>query len=399
MKKGGGTRRARRPMRRPACAMTAEGVTPFYVMEILERAREMEAGGADIVHMEIGEPDFTTPEVIKEAALRAIMENRTFYTESLGIPELRRRVAEEYGRRYGLDITPQRIVITSGTSGAFLLLSCMLLGRGRTLLLSDPGYPCYRNFGRLAGARTVMLPVDDSSRFEVRPSQIMDFEGKPHLVIVASPSNPTGVIYRRDSLASLGEAVEARGGTLVVDEIYSGLTYDGDFMTTLGIPGGPIVVNGFSKAFAMTGWRLGWMVLPEHLVRPAQKIAQNVFISPPTISQYAALAAFDAVADLERMRLTYRKRRDFLLPELRRLGFRIPVDPEGAFYIYADIGRWGIDSMEFVERALREARVALTPGYDFGLYKADSHVRFSYANSIERIREGCLRLGDWLKTL
>ena len=382
-----------------SCNPKAREISPFYVMELLEKAKLMEAGGEDIVHMEIGEPDFTTPDVVKRAALRAIKEDRTFYTESLGIPELRQRVADEYRRKWGATVSAERVVITNGTSGAFLLLSAVLLGSGRNLVISDPGYPCYRNFGRLANARTLSLPVDKSSRFELMASQIDGLKGTPHLTIVANPSNPTGIVYREGSIARLNEAVRARKGLLVVDEIYSGLTYGATFKTALALSDEVIVVNGFSKTFAMTGWRLGWMVVPPSLVRPIQKVAQNIFISPPTVSQYAALAAFEAVDDLKRMKETYRQRRDFLLPQLRRLGFTVPVDPEGAFYIYTDIGRWGIDSMTFVERALREARVALTPGYDFGSHLAGSHIRFSYANSMERLQEGCKRLEAWLKSL
>ena len=382
-----------------SCTPKAREIAPFYVMELLEKAKLMEAGGEDIVHMEIGEPDFTTPDVVKRAALRAIKEDRTFYTESLGIPELRQRVADEYRRKWGATVSAERVVITNGTSGAFLLLSAVLLGSGRNLVISDPGYPCYRNFGRLANARTLSLPVDKSSRFELMASQIDGLKGTPHLTIVANPSNPTGIVYREGSIARLNEAVRARKGLLVVDEIYSGLTYGATFKTALALSDEVIVVNGFSKTFAMTGWRLGWMVVPPSLVRPIQKVAQNIFISPPTVSQYAALAAFEAVDDLKRMKETYRQRRDFLLPQLRRLGFTVPVDPEGAFYIYTDIGRWGIDSMTFVERALREARVALTPGYDFGSHLAGSHIRFSYANSMERLQEGCKRLEAWLKSL
>ena len=382
-----------------SCTPKAREIAPFYVMELLEKAKLMEAGGEDIVHMEIGEPDFTTPDVVKRAALRAIKEDRTFYTESLGIPELRQRVADEYRRKWEATVSAERVVITNGTSGAFLLLSAVLLGSGRNLVISDPGYPCYRNFGRLANARTLSLPVDKSSRFELMASQIDGLKGTPHLTIVANPSNPTGIVYREGSIARLNEAVRARKGLLVVDEIYSGLTYGATFKTALALSDEVIVVNGFSKTFAMTGWRLGWMVVPPSLVRPIQKVAQNIFISPPTVSQYAALAAFEAVDDLKRMKETYRQRRDFLLPQLRRLGFTVPVDPEGAFYIYTDIGRWGMDSMTFVERALREARVALTPGYDFGSHLAGSHIRFSYANSMERLQEGCKRLEAWLKSL
>jgi len=221
----------------------------------------------------------------------------------------------------------------------------------------------------------------------------------PHLVMVCSPANPTGTIYSGDSLSRLNAVVAAKGGCLAVDEIYSGLTYEGEFPSAVTVSDDIIVIDGFSKSYAMTGWRLGWLVVPRWLVRPIQRVAQNVFISPPTIAQHAALDAFDAALEIEAMKKTYRERRAFLFPRLKELGFSLPAWPEGAFYIYAGIGRWGMDSMEFVERALMEAKVAITPGYDFGAYRAGSFVRFSYANSLEMLKEGCDRLSGWLRGL
>jgi aspartate/methionine/tyrosine aminotransferase len=218
-------------------------------------------------------------------------------------------------------------------------------------------------------------------------------------MVIANPSNPTGTLYGHESLERLWQFVSKKNGAMVVDEIYSGLTYGENFRTALAVSDDIIVVDGFSKTYAMTGWRLGWMVVPQALVRPVQKVAQNVFISAPTVSQHAAVHALDATAEVEEMRRTYKERRDALLPELIRLGFTVPVEPMGAFYIYSGIEKWKIDSMDFVQRALREARVALTPGYDFGLFKAGSHVRFSYANHLEKLREGCRRLEAWLRTL
>lgn len=374
-------------------------IAPFYVMELLEKAKAMEARGEDIIHMEVGEPDFATPPSIKEEAIRAIRDNRTFYTHSLGLPELREKIAEYYERIEHVRVSPERVLITNGTSGAFLLLFTTLLEKGRILAVSDPGYPCYRNFGTLVDAEILSLPVSESTRFEITVECLGSTDVTPQLLIISNPSNPTGVVYREETIYELYKFISSKGSQLIVDEIYSGLTYGRKAKTSLSISEDVIVVNGFSKAYAMTGWRLGWMVVPPALVRPIQKIAQNVFISPPSISQYAAMYAFDEADELEKMRKTYEERRDFMLPQLKGLGFSIPVDPEGAFYIYAGIDKWGLDSMEFVEKALREARVALTPGYDFGSYKAGSHVRFSYANNMNRLKAGCERLEKWLRIL
>lgn len=377
----------------------AGSIAPFYVMELLEKAKAMEARGVAIVHMEVGEPDFPTPQIVKDAAINAIAADRTFYTHSLGLPELRHRIADYYRDNEGLVVSPERIVITNGTSGAFLLLFGAILERGAVLAVSDPGYPCYRNFGLLLDAQMLQVPVSEESMFEVTVRHFRSLKNSPRVLVISNPSNPTGTVYKKETLSGLHGFMAGNGGTLIVDEIYSGLVYGKKMRTSLAISDEIIVVNGFSKTHAMTGWRLGWMVVPGRLVRTIQRIAQNVFISPPSISQYAAMYAFDAVDELERMRNAYQERRDFLLPELKRLGFTIPIDPEGAFYIYAAIDRWGIDSMKFVERALVEAGVAVTPGYDFGSYKAGSHIRFSYANSLEVLKEGCRRLEGWLKTL
>ncbi|HVN25446.1 MAG TPA: pyridoxal phosphate-dependent aminotransferase [Syntrophorhabdales bacterium] len=377
----------------------AKRIGPFYVMELLEQAREIERKGAKIVHLEIGEPDFDTPQAVKRAAIQAIEENRTFYTESLGLPALRQKIAEHYQNAYKVSISPERIIITNGTSGAFLLLSAVLLNRRRNLVLSDPGYPCYRNFGLLADARIAPIPISEDTGFEITEENLRQEGRLPHLMLVANPANPTGTVYNPETLGRLSSYVRKKRGVMVVDEIYSGLTYGDPFRTALSISDDIVVVDGFSKTYAMTGWRLGWVVVPPALVRPMQKVGQNVFISPPTISQYAAMSAFDCVAEVDRMRQIYRERRDFLLPELRRIGFSVPVEPKGAFYIYAGIERWKLDSMRFVEKALHEAGVALTPGYDFGNFRADSHVRFSFANSLEQLKEGCRRLEAWLQNI
>ncbi|MBP1730358.1 MAG: aminotransferase [Deltaproteobacteria bacterium] len=374
-------------------------INPFYVMELLEQARDMERSGRSVVHMEIGEPDFPTPKRVKDAAIRAIKQGRTFYTESLGLPELREKIAQHYRKLHGVRVSPERVVVTNGTSGAFLLLASVLLSRRRNLVLPDPGYPCYKNFGMLADATIRPVHVSVDSRFEITPKVIDRLSVVPHVLLIANPSNPTGSLYADESLARLWDAVSWKGGLMVVDEIYSGLVYDRTFRTALSLSDEIIVVNGLSKTHAMTGWRLGWMVVPQALVRPIQKVAQNVFISAPTIAQYAALEAIDASQAVEEMRQTYLKRRNYLVPALRRLGFSVPIMPRGAFYVYAGIERWRMDSMEFVQRALKDALVAITPGYDFGAYLADSHVRFSYANDLDQLKEGCRRIGRWLRTL
>jgi len=368
-------------------------------MELLEKARAMELNGEDIIHMEVGEPGFPTPSFVKKEAIQAIADDHTFYTHSLGIPELRAKIAGYYLQNYQLKIPAERIIITNGTSGAFLLLFGVLLERGSLLAVSDPGYPCYRNIATFVDADTLQIPVSEDTRFEISVDHLKRIERLPDALLLSNPSNPTGTIYSDESLSSLFEHLSFHDSVLIVDEIYSGLFYDKKPMTALAISDNIIVINGLSKTFSMTGFRLGWMVVPESLVRPLQRCAQNLFISPPSISQYAALSAFDNPGEIETMRKTYEERRNFILPRLKSLGFSIPVNPNGAFYIYAGIEKWNIDSMDFVNRALSEARVAITPGYDFGQFGAHSHVRFSYTEPIDKLGTGCDRLELWLRTL
>jgi aspartate/methionine/tyrosine aminotransferase len=374
-------------------------VKPFYVMEILEQAQILERSGEDIIHMEIGEPDFATPWSIREAAIKAIREGKTFYTHSLGLLDLRERISRFYLDTRRLTISPERIIITNGTSGALLLLSAVLLDGTKSLIVSDPGYPCYRNFGILADAPVVSLPISRESRFEIVPEQFEEIHIQNPMLMICSPSNPTGTVYGKAALEGLYQAITHKHGVMAVDEIYSGLSYDEHYTSAVSVSDEIVVIDGFSKTYAMTGWRLGWTVVPDKLVRPLQTVAQNVFISAPTVAQYAALAAFDAIDEINEMKRTYEARRDFLFPRLQEIGFELPARPVAAFYIYANIDKWGIDSMEFVERALTEAKVALTPGYDFGSYNAGSHVRFSYAITVERLAEGCRRLEKWTNSL
>lgn len=374
----------------------ADRISPFYVMELLEKARAMELEGHTIIHMEVGEPGFETPGPIKQAAIAALNDGKTFYTHSLGIPELRQAISDDYAGSCGVHVPPDRIIITNGSSGAFLLAFTALLEPGRTLALSDPGYPCYKNIASLTDCTIQPIEVSAETNYEILPRSL-DAIPPPDLLVIANPSNPTGAVYRPETIVALHRRMAAAGRLLVVDEIYSGLTYDIDFSSSASISEDVILVSGFSKAYAMTGWRLGWMIVPPYLVRPIQKLAQNVFIAPPSISQYAALQAFGHSEGVAQMRALYKERRDFLIPRLRELGFVIPRVPDGAFYIYAGIEGFGMDSMTFVERALDEARVAITPGYDFGAFGASSHVRLSYADRLENLKEGCDRLEAWLR--
>lgn len=373
-------------------------IPPFYVMELLEKARMMELQGHSIIHMEVGEPGFETPGNIKAAAIEALSQGKTFYTHSLGIPELRQAISDNYAASYRVKVPPDRVIITNGSSGAFTLLFNALLEPGRSLSLSDPGYPCYRNIASLTDCAIEPIHVSAEENYEVLPGHF-DTVNPPDVLIIANPSNPTGTVYRPETIAALHGRLSKTGSLLIVDEIYSGLTYDIDFTSSACIADDIIIVSGFSKAYAMTGWRLGWMIVPPDLVRPLQKLAQNLFIAPPSVSQYAALKAFDSTEELPRMRSVYKQRRDFLIPRLRGLGFTIPRIPDGAFYIYAGIENFAMDSMVFVEKALAEAGVAITPGYDFGAFRASSHVRFSYADRLENLKEGCDRLEAWLKAV
>lgn len=376
-----------------------ESISPFYVMEILEKAKSMEASGHRVIHMEVGEPGFPTTRAVKKEAIRAIHDNRTFYTHSLGLPELREKIADYYFRTDGIRISPERVIITNGTSGALVLLFGVLLGPDTLLAVSDPGYPCYRNIASFVGAATLHVPVSEETGYQLTAEHIAQSNQAPNVVVLANPGNPTGILYEEETLRSLLSHVSSIDGRLIIDEIYSGLVYGRDFHSALALSDEAIVINGFSKTYAMTGFRLGWMVVPSGLVRSIQKCAQNLFISPPSISQYAALRAFDDSIGLQQMLHMYEKRRDYVLSRLAELGFSIPKRPDGAFYIYAGIEKWQMDSMEFVGRALSEAHVAITPGYDFGQYRAGSHVRFSYTENLETLSEGLDMLGSWLRVL
>ncbi|HEX5804046.1 MAG TPA: pyridoxal phosphate-dependent aminotransferase [Azospira sp.] len=374
-------------------------IAPFHVMELLTRAKALEAAGRDIIHMEVGEPDFPTPAPIVEAAQRAIADGRVFYTPALGLPELRDAISRFYRERYAIDVPAARIAVTAGASGALTLALACLVEPGSEWLLTDPGYPCNRHFVRAFEGSPVGIPVDADSNFQPTPAHLdRHWTGRTAGALFASPANPTGTMLDADEIAALADAVRNRGGQLIVDEIYHGLTYEGDAPTALSAGDDLFIVQSFSKYFQMTGWRLGWLVIPERFVRDVEKLAQNLFISPSTPAQLAALAAFapDTVAILEQRRAEFRRRRDFLAPALEALGFRLSARPQGAFYIYADCSALTDDSERFARDLLETAGVAVTPGLDFGNHAPRRHLRFAYTTDIARLDEAASRIGSYL---
>lgn len=380
-------------------AARMQEIAPFRVMEVLARARELEAQGRPIVHMEIGEPDFPTPRAVCDAGIRAIETGRLFYTPALGLPELRAAIARYYGSRYGVTVPMERIVITSGSSGALLLAIAVLVSPGDEVLVADPGYPANRHFVRLLDGVPVSVPVGPDSGYQMTPVQLEQHWGSRTVAaLVATPSNPTGTLIPQASLDAMAAFAAKRGGALIVDEIYHGLVYGAKPATALALDRDVFVINSFSKYFNMTGWRLGWMVAPERYIPELDKLSQNVYLSAPTASQHAALAAL-APATLELLdtrRDEFEARRNFLVPALRRLGFDIACVPEGAFYVYAGCLRLAPDSHKFALDLLERAGVAITPGCDFGTHRAAEHVRFAYTRSIAELAEGVSRIAKYL---
>jgi aspartate/methionine/tyrosine aminotransferase len=372
-----------------------DDIAPFHVMELLTRAKALEAEGRDIIHMEVGEPDFPTPEPVLAAAQAHLAGGRVFYTSALGLPELREAIAGFYQTRYGIAIPASRIVVTAGASGALLLALACLATPGREWLLTDPGYPCNRHFVRTFEGVPVGIPVEAENNFQPTLADLArHWNERTAGALFASPANPTGTMLDAGQLAAIAEFVRQRDGHLIVDEIYHGLTYERDAPTALQFGDDIFVVQSFSKYFNMTGWRLGWLVVPEGYVRDIEKLAQNLFISPSTPAQYAALAAFrpETIAVLESRRAEFRRRRNFLAPELEKLGFRLTAKPEGAFYIYADCSTLTSDSDGFARELLESSGVAVTPGLDFGTHAPKSHLRFAYTTGIDRLAEAVERI-------
>lgn len=383
----------------PAVARRMAHIQPFYVMDLLARARALEAQGRSIIHMEIGEPDFITPAPIIEAGQRALSAGHTHYTPALGLPALRQRIAASYQLDYGVAVEPSRVLVTPGSSGALQLVMSVLINPGDAVLMADPGYPCNRHFVRLVEGVPISVPVGSGTDYQLT-ADLVDRAWTPQTraVLVASPSNPTGTLLSAKALREIYQVVKARGGVLIVDEIYQGLIYDGEGCSALSIADDIFVINSFSKFYGMTGWRLGWVVAPAGYVEPMDRLAQNIFLAASTLSQHAALEAFseEVAAILEGRRREYRERRDYLLPALQLLGFEIPVVPGGAFYLYARSGRLTPDSFQFAQMLLNEAGVAVTPGRDFGDHKPEQHIRFAYTTSLANLQEGVERIRRFL---
>jgi len=367
-------------------------------MALLGRARAMEASGRDIIHLEVGEPDFPTPAPIVAAGQAALARGDTFYTPSLGLPALREAIADWYRQRFGVAVAPAQIVVTPGASGALLLALALVADPGRRVLLGDPGYPCNRHFLTVIGAAARMVPVTAEAGFQLTAADVArHWDAQTVAALVATPSNPTGGVLSRAGLDALAAAVTARGH-LLVDEIYQGIQFEGEPFTALSVAPGAIVLNSFSKFFGMTGWRVGWLVAPPGAEPELAKLAQNLFIAAPTVSQHAALAAFrpDTLAMLEERRQAFAERVVFLVPGLESLGLRVPVRPQGAFYVYADVSRYTRDSFRFCDELLAEEGVAVTPGVDFGEQDAGRYVRFACTTSVARLAEALARLERFL---
>ena len=366
-------------------------------MEVLAKAYQMEAEGRDVIHLEVGEPDFESPPEVVDAGCKALTSGHTKYTPALGIQSLRLAIADMYPKACRPDIN--RVAVTPGSSGALMLAFGVLIDAGDEVLLADPGYPCNSNFIRLYGGEPVLVPVDASSNYQLTADLIRhNWTPKTQAVLIASPSNPTGTIISPSEMTAVVKTVEELGGVCIVDEIYHGLTYDVEIRTALYDSDNVFIINSFSKYFGMTGWRIGWLVSPDIYVDEVNKFAQNLYISTSAPAQYAAVSALTepVLAECERRRLIFKERRDYLVPALRNIGFKIPVVPQGAFYVYADISAFSQDSEKFALDVLEQTGVAITPGRDFGDYLHLQHVRFSYANTLERLQTAVSRLDGYI---
>ena len=372
----------------------AQEIPPFLVMDVLEKAQELERMGEHVIHLEVGEPDFNTPECINEACYRAICEGKTHYTHSMGLIELRKAIAEDYWEKYHVNVSPDQILVTSGTSPALVLLFSALLEPGDEVILSNPYYPCYPNIIRFVGGSPVFIQVMEGEGFQYLPEMI-EPKLNPRVkgIIINSPSNPTGNVISKERM----EKIANFSPFIISDEIYHGLVYEGEAHSILEFTDRAIVINGFSKLYAMTGWRLGYLIAPKEFIRPMQKIQQNLFISASSFAQWGALSGLkEAEKDIQRMRETYDWRRRFLIPKLRGMGFGITVEPTGAFYILANAKKFSQDSYYLAFDILKEAKVGVAPGIDFGI-NAEGYLRFCYANSMENIEEGINRLERYLE--
>jgi aspartate/methionine/tyrosine aminotransferase len=374
------------------------GVEPFIVMDVMRAAAERVKAGGDVVHMEVGEPGTAPPRLAREAVERALREGPIGYTQALGMPALRERIARHYVEAHGLEVDPARIIVTMGSSAGFILGFLAAFEAGDRLAVQTPGYPAYRNTTAALGIDPVVIETTAATRWAPTPRQVQEAHAEDPLagLLVASPNNPTGTVIGREDLAALSQCCRELGLWFVSDEIYHGLTYGLHETTALAIDPDAIVINSFSKYWCMTGWRVGWMVVPERLVRPIERLSQNLFISAPYLSQVAALAAMDAVDELEGYKAAYARNRAILSEALPRLGFDEVLPMDGAFYAYVSVARFSNDSVEFSRRLLAETGIAATPGLDFDPARGSRYLRFSYAGTEEDMRQTVQRLENWL---
>ncbi|MEO9653550.1 aminotransferase class I/II-fold pyridoxal phosphate-dependent enzyme [Marinomonas sp.] len=374
-------------------------VAPFQVMAVLERAKALQAQGEDVIHLEVGEPDFVAPAAIAQAGVEATEQGKTGYTSATGLPDLKQKISQHYAKRYQVEVDPARIIVTPGASGALLLMSSLMVESGDNVLMPDPCYPCNRHFLVQVGAEAKLIETQATNGFEIELSSLeRHWDDATSGMWLASPSNPTGAVLSQQYIKQAWQKIQNLGGHLLVDEIYQGLVYDGEDFTALSVSDEVFVINSFSKYFAMTGWRLGWLVVPEWAVEGATKLAQNLFISAPSISQHAALKAFDdeVLLECEARRQTLAKRRDVLLAGIQTLGLPVVAPAQGAFYLYVDVSSVANDAMQWCLDLLEEQKVALTPGADFGVKDADKYVRFAYTCDEARLTEAVARIQHFI---
>jgi (5-formylfuran-3-yl)methyl phosphate transaminase len=374
----------------------ADMMTPFYVMEILEKAEKMERAGESVIHLEIGEPDFPTPACIRDAGIRAIKEGKTGYTHSLGLRELREAISRFHHARYGVEVHPDQIIITGGSSPAMFLVFASLIETGDEVVLSNPHYACYPHFIQFLGGISKFVPLRESEDFQMLPREVKaQISPRTKAIVINSPSNPTGHLL---SAANI-EEIAALGPLIISDEIYHGLVYEGRERSILEFSSNAVVLNGFSKRYAMTGWRLGYAIVPPRLIGTLQKLHQNFFISANAFVQWAGIAALEeADSDVEEMRKTYDQRRLLMVDRLQDLGFAVASPPNGAFYVFVNARHYNGNSLDFAFQILERAKVGVTPGIDFG-DRGEGYLRFCYANSAENIEEGMNRLDGFLRSL
>jgi len=383
------------------------GIKPFHVMSLLGKAKELEQQGRDIIHLEVGEPDFNTPQPIIDAGINLLKQGDVHYTPSLGLMSLRQAIADFYQSSYSLEIPASRVVITPGASGALLLIIGALIDRESAVMLADPGYPCNQNFVRFVDGEIQAIAVDESTSYQLTAELIeQNWQKNTRVVLIASPANPTGTIVPEGEMKKIIQLVKEKQAYLIVDEIYQGLVYDIESSCALTSCSDSIdahdehviIINSFSKYFQMTGWRLGWCIVPEHLIQACEHLAQNLFLAAPTMSQVAALAAFlpETLEILEQRRQIFQQRRDYLYPKLLKLNFKIPVKPQGAFYLYCDCSAHTDDSMSLADEILAATGVAVTPGIDFGTNQPQRYIRFAYTRDIKYLEQAVQRLAAFL---